>query len=188
MDINVVKVDVVNSAKFGTKKVLHVDDGTKWNVSEKKPFYGFVNGPGKYNVEIGDFNGTPYIKYLKALDNGSKTPASAVSSASGSGASPDNYKARLAADRMRQNEIALEFYCGLAKDIMIANKKDGEVIDMQEVQDAGWALFKRHKSMLELADMNDQPAKPAEVKSTFQKATEALTAEKAAEENIEPPF
>lgn len=184
MDINVVKVDVVNNGKFGPKKVLTVDDGTKWNVAEKKPFYGLVTGPGMYNVEIGDFNGTPYIKYLKPLNAEPKTASSAVSSNAPKSASGFDYKTKLAADRERQNEIALEFYCGLAKDVAIANKKQGVDIDLQEIQDNAWALFKRHKSLLQLADVVSEPPAPAEMKSTYQKAVESLQAD--AEE--EPPF
>ena len=69
MDINVVKVDVVNNGKFGPKKVLTVADGTKWNIPQKKPFYNLVTGPGMYSVEVDDFNGNPYIKYLKPLND-----------------------------------------------------------------------------------------------------------------------
>ena len=64
MDINVTRVEVQANSKYGPKKVLYVDDGTKWNVAEKKPFYNLITGPGMYSVEIADFQGKPYIKYL----------------------------------------------------------------------------------------------------------------------------
>lgn len=188
MDINVVKVDVINSGKFGPKKVLTVDDGTKWNVAQKKPFYNLVTGPGMYSVEVGDFNGTPYIKYLKPMQNAPKTAQGSVSGSLPKQVSGFDYKAKLEADRTRQNEIALEFYCGLAKDVMIANKKDGEDIDLQEVQDNAFALFKRHQSLLQLADaVTTGPSKP-EMKPAYQKAEEELAKAKEAELEEDPPF
>lgn len=186
MDINVVKVDVVNNGKYGPKKVLTVDDGTKWNVTEKKPFYNLVTGPGMYSVEMGDFNGTPYIKFLKPMQNAPKTASGSVSNA---GARPNagyDYKAKLEADRNKQNEIALEFYCNLAKDVAIANKKDGVDIDLQAIQDDAYALFKRHKSLLEMANAITAPATAPEMKTTYQKAVESLEKDAMAEE--EPPF
>ena len=184
MEINVVKVDVVNSGKFGPKKVLTVSDGTKWNVSQKKPFYNLVTGPGTYSVEIGDFNGTPYIQYLKPLNAAPKSAPGAALGGNPKAAQGFDYKLKLEAEKERQTEIALEFYCGLVKDVKIANKKDGEDIDLQEIQDLAYAMLKRHKSLVQMATaVTDTPA-PAEVKTTYQKAVESL--EKDKEE--EPPF
>ena len=188
MDINVVKVDVVNNGKFGPKKVLTVADGTKWNIPQKKPFYNLVTGPGMYSVEVDDFNGNPYIKYLKPLNAEAKTATGGVSAPAAKSAPGFDYKAKLEADKERQNEIALEFYCGLAKDVMIANKKDGVDIDLQEVQDNAWALFKRHKSLLQLADVVTQDSSQPDMKPTWKKAQEELAKAKAAEADEEPPF
>lgn len=175
MDINVTKVEVQSTGKFGPRKVLHVADGTKWNVAEKKPFYGLITGPGVYSVEIADFQGKPYIKYLSKKSGSNATvSADGVSMPKSSG--NFDYKAKLEADKVRQNEIALEFYCGLVKDIMIANKKDGEDIDCLAVQEAAFSLLKNHKKLIEMIGAQDEEA-PAEMKSTYQKAMDSLKEE-----------
>lgn len=175
MDINVTKVEVQANSKFGPKKVLYVADGTKWNVAEKKPFYGLITGPGIYSVEIADFQGKPYIKYL-SKKSGSNAPANAAGASVSKPVGNFDYKAKMEADKARQNEIALEFYCGLVKDVMIANKKDGEGIDLLAIQEAAYSMLKNHKKLVEMLDAQEEIAEP-EVKTTYQKAAEALAEE-----------
>lgn len=177
MDINVTKVEVQVSGKYGPKKVLHVSDGTQWNVAEKKPFYSLITGPGIYSVEIADFQGKPYIKYLSKKSNASAHATAGGTSVSKSAGNFD-YKAKLEADKVRQNEIALEFYCGLVKDVVIANKKDGEEIDCLAIQDMAFSLLKNHKKLIEMIDAQEEPA-VEEAKSTYQKAMDSLAEEEA---------
>lgn len=163
-DIKVVRVEKQESPKYGAKKVLYVDDGSKWNVSSKKPFYDAVTGPGMYSVNIKDFNGTQYISYLefKGALNAQNATSQPVSSTGGSGSSGTNYQAKIDADKKRQDDIRLEFYCGLAKDIMIANKKDGVDINPNTVMAYGWAMYNRHLNLLEGKPLDDADLQPQE--------------------------
>ena len=195
-DINVLKVEVRHSDQYGDKKILHVDDGSKWNVTEKKPFYGEVKGPGIYSADFKDYQGKPYISWLKfkgAL-NAQNQATTAPAAASGTGSTQSNYdanlKLRLAADKKRQDDIRLEFYCGVAKDILIANKEDGQVINPSDVINLGVMLYKSHLESLEILDLQAQgkaeAAKSHTGTTTYSKAEEALKKAEAAEE--EPPF
>ena len=185
MLINVTRVENNNSVKYGKRKILHVDDGTSWNVAEKKPFYNSVTGPGMYEVEMAEFQGKPYIKYLKPANAGAKPATGATVSTVAKPSTGIDYKAKLEQDKARQDDIRLEFYCGLVKDIMIANKKKDEDISLEKVQDDAYALFKRHLRLLELASVAGQE-KPAEMKPAYQKASEELAKAEAAEEEV--PF
>lgn len=194
-DIKVLRVEVNHSDKYGDKKVLHLDDGSKWNVSEKKPFYNSISGPGTYVAEFKEFQGKPYISYLKlkaALD-GQNQARTNVSTGSGTSTAAANYEAnlklRLEADKKRQDDIRLEFYCGVAKDILIANKPEGiSTIDYHDVIGMGVELYKMHLDALDMlqaqSEGKTQPVSNTGV--TYQKAKEELEKAKAAEE--EPPF
>ena len=195
-DIKVLRVEVRHSEQYGDKKILHLDDGSKWNVSEKKPFYASISGPGTYTAEFKEFQGKPYISYLKlnAALNGQNQATTNVSAGSGTTTAAANYeanlKARLAADKKRQDDIRLEFYCGVAKDILIANKPEGvAVIDYHDVIGMGVELYKMHLEALDMlqaqADGKNQPV--SSTGPTYQKAKEELEKAKASEGD-EVPF
>lgn len=155
-DIKVLRVEVNHSEKYGDKKILHLDDGSKWNVAEKKPFYASITGPGTYTAEFKEFQGKPYIAYMKfkaALD-GQNTAKTSVSGGSGTGTAVANYEAnlklRLEADKKRQDDIRLEFYCGVAKDILIANKQEGAMINHRDVIGMGLDLYRMHLEALDM--------------------------------------
>lgn len=184
-DIKVVKVENLGSLKYGNKKVLHLEDGSKWNVSEKKPFYDSVTGPGLYNAEFKEFQGKPYISFLsfKCSLNGQNQPTASVSAGSGTSMPKPNYEAvneaRLKADKARQDDIRLEFYCGIAKDILIANKKDGVDIDMKDVVFNGKQMYQDHLEALETIYL--QAIGKAQAK-------EAIANKQAELAEEEPPF
>lgn len=155
-DIKVVKIEQKNSEKYGNTKVLHLEDGSKWNVRDSKPFYESVVGPGIYYAEFKEFQGKEYISFLrfKSALEASNQAATGFSGNSGTSTAGNTYeataKARLNADKKRQDDIRLEFYCGVAKDILIANKKDGVDINYNDVIGIGSDLYKKHVEMLRL--------------------------------------
>ena len=187
-DIKVVKVDEIKSDKYGDKKVLTVEDGSKWNVNEKKPFYHIISGPGIYCADFKEFQGKQYISYLKfksALD-GQNQPTTGFSHAGGvtipASSYDANMKARLNADKKRQDDIRLEFYCGIAKDILIANKKDGVDINPNDTIAIGLDLFKRHVDILNNMYAEEEKNKqvPSDNGDTYRRAKEAVEELKAA--------
>lgn len=194
-DIKVTRVEVKKSEQYGNKKILHVEDGSKWNVRDNKAFYDDVSGPGIYSVEFKEYQGKQYISYLrfKSALNGQNQATSPVQSAGGTsmaGSSYDaNMKLRLNADKKRQDDIRLEFYCGVAKDILIANKKDKEVVNHNEVIAIGLDLYKKHLDALEMLQEQEagknQVTAPDAAESAFAKAQRAL---KEAEEADDTPF
>lgn len=166
MDINVTRVEVQANSKYGPKKVLYVDDGTKWNVAEKKPFYNLITGPGMYSVEIADFQGKPYIKYLSKKGGAaiSATPA-AVKPQEGANSSD-----KLAFEKAKQNDILVEFYARLAFDILNA-KNPGKVSSGEVMLEAG-RLVRLHKSTVVSYEMSEDKIQT----ETFDKvAAEAAT-------------
>lgn len=140
MDINVTRVEVQANSKFGPRKVLYVADGTKWNVAEKKPFYNLITGPGMYSVEIADFQGKPYIKYL-SKKGGAATDTTPAAGKPQEGA---NLSDKLAFEKAKQNDILVEFYARLAFDILNA-KNPGNVSSSEVMLEAG-RMIRLHKS------------------------------------------
>ncbi len=192
-DIKVLRVEVNHSDKYGDKKILHLDDGSKWNVAEKKPFYASITGPGTYTAEFKEFQGKPYIAYMKlksALD-GQNQARTNVSNSSGTTTAAANYEAnlklRLEADKKRQDDIRLEFYCGVAKDILIANKQEA-IIDYHDVIGMGVELYKMHLDALDLLQAKGANAPVSSTGPTYQKAKEELEKAKAAESEEDTPF
>lgn len=195
-DIKVLRVEVKHSEQYGNRKILHVDDGSKWNVAEKKPFYNAVTGPGVYDADFKDFQGKPYIAYLKfkcALDaqNQATSPVKAAGNGNVAAANYEaNMKLRMEADKKRQDDIRLEFYCGVAKDILIANKKKDEPINHNDVIAMGADLYKKHLDMLEMMQAQAEGKADATKSVTgtaYSRAEAALKeAEKAEEEDT--PF
>jgi hypothetical protein len=188
-EIKVLRVEVKHSEQYGNRKVLHVDDGSKWNVAEKKPFYNSVTGPGLYEAEFKDYQGKPYIAYIRfkgALDaqNQATSPVKAAGNGSVAGAGYEaNLKARLEADKKRQDDIRLEFYCGIAKDILIANSEKGMVINPNDVLAIGCDLYKKHLEALELLQAQTAPA-PSSTGTAYERATAELRKTELSEDEI----
>lgn len=149
MDINVTKVEVQTTGKFGPRKVLHVADGTKWNVAEKKPFYDLITGPGIYSVEIAEFQGKPYIKYLSKKGNGGTTSTAAAEKPQEGGVLSD----KLAFEKAKQNDILVEFYARLAFDIL--NAKNPGCVSSGEVMLEAGRLVRLHKSTVVAYELDE---------------------------------
>lgn len=189
-DIKVKQVEVKHSAQYGDRKVLHLEDGSKWNISEKKSFYGAVTGPGIYTAEFKEYNGKPYIAYiaLKCALDGQNQPTANLSAGANTQAARANYEAslkqRMEADKKRQDDIRLEFYCGVAKDILIANKTDNTPINYADVMAMGKDLYKMHVATLDMLQAQEDSNMAAnETSSQYDRAKAALE-----ENNANPPF
>lgn len=121
--IKVVSMKVING-KNGEYKALVTDDGTKWNVKNTKKGYGSITGAGDYTIDIKEYMGTRYINAIFPVP-GSAASQPATSAANDKRMLPINNitevnQKRLDFDKAKQDEIKLECYAGIAKDILIA--------------------------------------------------------------------
>lgn len=185
MEIKVTKV-YTEETKFGVKKVLCADDGKKYRVGSRQRFYDTVQEPGIYDLTMGDFQGKPFVKWLEYVkplpDNGhvAESPKQSTSAPTGALTVAAD---KLSFERKKQDDIRLEFYTGIAKDIAIANKKDNEDIDPLTVIHTAKKLCVAHMSCLALIDAE---LKAIEVEDSKTVADKKVEVENGEEE--EPPF
>ena len=156
MEIKVTKV-YTEETKFGVKKVLCADDGKKYRVGSRQRFYDTVQEPGIYELTMGDFQGKPFVKWLefvKPLDDNGAAPVAKdnVQTAAAPAGAMVAAAEKLSFERKKQDDIILEFYTGIAKDICIANKQGNELIDPINVQHMAKKMVVSHKRILSLLD------------------------------------
>ena len=172
MDITVTKVDV-EETKFGVKKVLYAKDGNKYRVGSKQRFYDEVRGPGIYSITMGEYNGKPFVKNLefKMAAPGELSASANVSMAGNK--QGQSFEEKMLMDKRKQDDIRLEFYTGIAKDIAIANKKEGEDIDISAVQIMAKNMVITHLKMLPIIDaaIRNEKMKAEDVQAAASSAT-----------------
>ena len=125
MEVKIVKIEKMES-KFGVRKVLTDASGNQYKVSTKQRFYDDCVAPGIYDITMSEYMGKPCVKWVtyKGIgSDGSATPTAtkAAQSIAKAANSSIGLEERLRMDKLRQDDIRLEFYCGLVKDVMIAN-------------------------------------------------------------------
>ena len=119
--IKVVSMKTING-KNGEYKALVTDDGTKWNVKSTKKGYASITGAGDYTIDIKEYMGTRYINAIFPVPGSAATqPAQATDKRMLpiNNITEVNQK-RLDFDKAKQDEIKLECYAGIAKDVLIA--------------------------------------------------------------------
>jgi len=159
--VNVIQIEV-KSDKFGVRKILTADDGTKYNVKQEKKFYSSVTANGLYEFTMSEFQGKPYVKWAKLLKaaNGA-TPATVTQPKTATGIAmiktdPD----KMAFEKRKQDEIRLEFYSNLAKDVLIHNGE--KVISAEMIMTFAEELAKIHCQILD-----GKSAKAREIEKVF---------------------
>lgn len=189
MEITVTRVNV-EETKFGVKKVLYATDGNKYRIGSRQKFYDDVQDPGIYSITMGDFNGKPFVKWLEykgplPSQNKFVPKTNAVAGAPANAQLTD----KLYFERKKQDDIRLEFYTGIAKDLAIANKQGNLPIDPLDVQHMAMKMVKTH---MEILEMIDAQAKSLEVEKAAPAEDKQVEVEKPAEgydpETDEAPF
>lgn len=121
--IKVVSVKTING-KNGEYKALELQDGTKMTVKSSKKGYASVTGAGDYSIDVKEYMGTRYINAIFPVAGSTPVKAPANATADKRMLPVDNItevnKKRLDFDKARQEEIKLECYAGIAKDVLIA--------------------------------------------------------------------
>lgn len=191
MEITVTRVNV-EETKFGVKKVLYATDGNKYRIGARQKFYDDVQDPGIYSVSMGEFNGKPFVKWLEykgplPSDNKFVPKKDALPVAPGPNAS---FADKMHFEQKKQDDIRLEFYTGIAKDLAIANKQGNLPIDPLDVQHMAMKMVKTH---MEILEMLDQESKSLEVEKAEPAKDKQIEVEKPAAEGYdpetdEPPF
>ena len=148
MEVNIIKIEK-SETKFGVKKVLTAEDGTTYKISSKQKFYDSIVSTGMYELKMDEYQGHPFVAWATFKGgynqlSGASNPALPTTKKVDS----KSYEDKLKADKERQNDIRLEFYCNLAKDIAIANKKDGVDVSYEEVQEIGRKMYYKHLVIL----------------------------------------
>ena len=165
--VKVIRIEVKND-KFGTKKHLFTDDGQEFKVGTKNKCYSSITANGEYELTMSEYQGKPFVKWAKLLK-----AADGVAPAPVAQPAPSNAKSsvtvktdpdKLAFEKRKQDEIRLEFYANLAKEVLIANR---DISDKKEPISA--------KAVMELAEeFADIHVKIVDGKSTKAQEIEKL--------------
>lgn len=148
MNINVVRVESVTD-KWGTKKILHADNGQKYKISEKSFTYDNVKTEGPYDITMGEFKGHPFVKTLKFLGT-YEEPKAAQKPQQGPVLAD-----RIGFEKDKQAEIKLECYAGIAKDIALYNATLAKAeVNVKEVMNLAKDMMIMHDDIIELKKKN----------------------------------
>ena len=141
MDVNIIHVDTIDD-KWGLRKVMTDDKGNKYKVTAKQKFYDHVQGAGIYALRMGEFKGKQFVQWAELKEPaGGSTPA-----ASGKPQEGPNLSDKMALEKAKQNDILVEYYARLAFDILMARKKEDEVVTSSMVMLEAGKLIRLHKS------------------------------------------
>lgn len=145
--IKVVSMKVING-KNGEYKALETDTGVKWNVKNTKKGYQSITGAGEYTIDVKEYMGTKYINAIFPVP-GSSSGASIASAQEKRMLPTPNMtevtQKRLDFDKAKQDEIKLECYAGIAKDILIAKSNS---ITASDVMKLAKELFDLHNDII----------------------------------------
>lgn len=141
--VNIVRIEAENS-KFGTKKILWDDQGNKYSISSKRQWmYEEAQTEGQYDIEMGEYMGKPSVQKIKFI-----APFNAAGTASAQPAQKPQQGAvladRIAFDKDKQKDIMIEFYVGIAKDVLIATLGDKAEITPDQLFLYATSLMRRH--------------------------------------------
>ena len=169
MNVNVIKVEE-RTDNWGTKKILHAANGQTYKVSSKSFAYQAIQGNGPYDITMGDYKGNPFVKNLKFL--GEYQPPKTPLKLEG-GKLVDE---RVKFEKAKQDEIKLECYAGIAKEIAIHNATLAKAyIDVKDVMNLAKDMFLIHNDIIALKESNalgmQGQAFDVELKKVFPDAT-----------------
>ena len=155
MKVNIISVEMKPKAFKGQVTnyyILTDDTGKQYSISEKSRYTWMnVQGKGTYEIEMGDYMGHPVVKKLRPLvTDGSQAKAPAPKPAAAETPVQQTEKARLDFAAAKQNEIKLECYAGIAKDVLIASGKKN--IEAKDIMQYAKDLMLMHNTIIELGE------------------------------------
>lgn len=148
MNINVIRVEE-KTDKYGTKKILHTAEGKQYKVSSKSFAYDSIHGEGPYDVTMGEYQGHPFVKNLKFLGVYKDTPKQEKPQQMAISAD------KIAFEKAKQDEIKLECYAGIAKEIAIHNASLAKAeVKVKDVMNLAKDMFIMHNDIIALKESN----------------------------------
>lgn len=148
--VKIVKVEV-NSTQYGTKKHLTADNGEVYKIGEKNRCYNAVTQTGDYDITFGTFQGKPFVQNIKLVGANSSGAAPSAAKTLNAKSNYMDSKEKLEFEKMKQNEIKIECYAGIAKDILIHNAAiKGVAVDAGNVLETAYELIRGHKAVLDI--------------------------------------
>lgn len=167
MIVKITKIEE-QETKYGRKKILLADDGRKFNVNESNKCWDYVKTPGPYDIEMGEYQGHPFVKKLRF--QGAYNDGAVGAAAKTSGSAKTDYSQRLEFDKERQKEIKMECYASIAKDIVIHNAEiSRSVISATDVMSVANNLVMLHDDILANKRVGQLPADVDEMVKEVQK-------------------
>lgn len=144
MKENIAKIELTEN-QYGSKKQIIFASGKTLNITPKNRCFSVFNLPGVYDIATKEFNGKEVIVSAKRIGDAENQPTTANKGISNVAAQTLDKK--LEFDKNRQKDIIIECYMGIAKDILIANKK-AEPIKAVDVMDFAAELVLCHNKIL----------------------------------------
>lgn len=135
--------------KFGMYKTLFFDDGSKMSITKQNRCYDVFTGPGEYDIGTRQYNGKEVISSAKKIGKGDAGSVAQTVASFKPTSAAQAAEDRLAFDRAKQRDIMIECYMGIAKDIALANKKDGENVTVKAIGDLVTELIAAHCNIKE---------------------------------------
>ena len=160
--VKVIRIEVKND-KFGTKKHLFTDDGQEYKVGTKNKCYSSITANGDYELTMSLFNDKPFVKWAKLLkpaDGVAPAPVATQPKPAAGIAMIKTDPDKMAFEKRKQDEIRLEFYSNLAKDVLIHNGE--KVISAEMIMTFAEELAKIHCQILD-----GKSAKVREIEKVF---------------------
>lgn len=164
--VKVIRIEV-KSDKWGTKKVLTTDAGEEFKVGPKNKCYSGITANGDYELTMSEYNGKPFVKWAKLLKaaDGSAPAAQATTAAKPNVTTIKTDPDKLAFEKRKQDEIRLEFYANLAKEVLIANRdiaEKKEPLSAKVIMEMAEEFAEIHVNLVE-----GKPMKAQEIEKIF---------------------
>jgi hypothetical protein len=135
--------------KFGMYKTLCFDDGSKMSITKQNRCYDLFTGAGQYDITTRLYNGKEVISGAKKLGKGDAGVVATTIGVTKPMSAAQATEDRIAFERAKQRDIMVECYMGIAKDIAIANKKEGQDITPVMIGNIALELVACHNNVKE---------------------------------------
>lgn len=146
MKENVVRIELSEN-QYGQKKQVVLASGSTLNVTSKNRCFNAFTIPGEYDIVTRDFNGKMAVQSARRLGDSKVMPANIQQPVARpvSNVAAQTLDKKLEFDKARQKDIMIECYMGIAKDIVVANKKDGDITPGLVMDMAAELMFAHNK-------------------------------------------
>lgn len=140
----VVKIELSEN-QYGQKKQVVLASGITLSVTSKNRCFAAFTVPGEYDIVTRDFNGKKAVQSARRVGDSKVMPVNIQTPKPISNVAAQTLDKKLEFDKARQKDIMIECYMGIAKDIVVANKKDNEITPGMVMDMAAELMFAHNK-------------------------------------------